>query len=150
MYFTQPGEQEVNCGTGMLVSPSTRFRYSRSSSSVPSSMMVRSAVKLVSKTLSKPISRNAVFICQVTGVPGSSPNSSPSAARGAGAVWMTTCLVGSSSAAQTSSVTSRAVSAPVGQRLMHCPQLMQLTSSSGRSMNVEIVLVSPRPTTPIA
>ena len=48
-------------------------------SSVPSSMMVRSAVKLVSNTLSKPARRRAVFISKVTGVPGSRPNSSPMA-----------------------------------------------------------------------
>jgi len=77
-------------------------------SSVPSSMMVRSAVKLVSKTLSKPARRKAVFISKVTGVPGSRPKSSPMAARGAGAVWMTTCLSGSSIAAHTASVSSLA------------------------------------------
>ena len=40
-------------------------------------------------------------------------------------------------AAQTSSVGSLARRAPVGQRLMHCPQLMQTTSASGLSMKVE-------------
>ena len=75
-------------------------------SSVPSSMMVRSAVKLVSKTLSKPMRRSAVFISKVTGVPGSRPKSSPIAERGAGAVWITTCVSGSSMACHTSSVSS--------------------------------------------
>ena len=45
---------------------------------------------------------------QVTGVPGSRPKSSPMAARGAGAVWITTCVPGSSIAFQTSSVSSLA------------------------------------------
>ncbi len=103
---------------------------------MPSSMMVRSAVKLVSNTLSKPARRRAVFISKVTPVPGSRPKHSPMAERGAGAVWMTTCLPGSSIAAQTWSVSSLAYRAPVGQRLMHCPQLMQTTSPSGRSPNV--------------
>ena len=109
-------------------------------------MIVRSAVKLVSNTLSKPHSRSAVFISKVSGVPGSRPKHSPMPARGLGAVWMTTCLVGSSIAAQTSSVGSLARSAPVGQRLMHWPQLMQTTSASGLSMNVPIRVWSPRPT----
>ena len=38
---------------------------------MPSSMIVRSAVKLVSNTLSKPQRRRAVFISKVSGVPGS-------------------------------------------------------------------------------
>ena len=40
---------------------------------MPSSMIVRSAVKLVSNTLSKPARRSAVFISKVIGVPGSRP-----------------------------------------------------------------------------
>ena len=85
-----------------------------------------------------------MFISKVSGVPGGSPKHSPMAARGAGAVWMTTCLVGSSMSRQTSSVGSLARSAAVGQRLMHCPQLMQTTSPSGLSMNVAILVLSPR------
>ena len=133
MYLTQPGLHEVNCGSGIEGSPLTRFLYSLRISSVPSSMIVRSAVKLVSKTLSNPQRRRAVFISQVMGMPGSRPNSSPMLARGLGAVCMMTCLVGSSMAAQTSSVGSFARSAPVGQRLMHWPQLMQTTLPSGLS-----------------
>ncbi len=105
-------------------------------------MMVRSAVKLVSNTLSKPARRRAVFISKVTPWPGSRPKHSPMAERGAGAVWMTTCLVGSSMAAQTASVSSLAYSAPVGQRLMHWPQLMQTTSPSGlfvEGLDVDLV-----------
>ena len=66
------------------------------------------------------------------------------AALGLGAVWMTTCLFGSSMAAQTSSVWSFARRAPVGQRLMHCPQLMQMTSAWGLPMKVETWLACPR------
>ena len=66
------------------------------------------------------------------------------AARGLGAVWMTTWRWGSSMAAQTSSVTSLACRAPVGQRLLHCPQLMQITSASGFSMKVEMRVRLPR------
>ena len=91
-------------------------------------------LRFSSKTLSNPQRRRAVFISKVSGWPGSRPKHSPMPARGLGAVWMTTCLVGSSMAAQTSSVGSLARRAPVGQRLMHWPQLMQTTWPSGRSM----------------
>ena len=69
MNLIQPGEQLVNMGraTGSL---STRAFFSRVSSSVPSSMMVRSAVKLVSNTASKPSRRRAETILPVTSVPG--------------------------------------------------------------------------------
>jgi len=147
MYFTQPGEQLVNIGSTAAWSPSRRARFSRISSSVPSSMIVRSAAKLVSNTLSKPQRRRAVLSSKVTAVPGASPKHSPIAARGLGAVWMTTCLSGSSMAAQTSSVESLARSAPVGQRLMHWPQLMHTTSASGLPMKVEIRDRSPRSST---
>ena len=50
-------------------------------SSVPSSMMVRSAPKSVSNTLSKPRRRSAAAILPVTLVPMGRPNSSPKAAR---------------------------------------------------------------------
>ncbi len=87
-----------------------------------------------------------MFISKVSGVPGSRPKHSPMPARGLGAVWMTTCFFGSSMAPQTSSVGSLARSAPVGQRLMHWPQLMQTTSPSGLSMKVAIRVLSLRPT----
>ena len=109
-------------------------------------MIVRSAVKLVSNTLSKPHSFSAVFIWKVIGVPGARPKHSPMPARGLGAVWMTTCFFGSSMARQTSSDASLACSAPVGQRLMHCPQLMQTTSPSGLSRYVPMRVLSLRPT----
>ena len=127
MYLTQPGEQLVNCGKTADGSPSTKALFRRIKSSVPSSMIVRSAVKLVSKTLSNPHCRRAVFSSNVSAVPGGRPKHSPMAARGLGAVWITTCFFGSSMAAQTSSVGSLARRAPVGQRLMHWPQLMQIT-----------------------
>ena len=90
-------------------------------------MIVKSAAKLVSKTLLKPQPRRAVFSSKVKARPGGRPKHSPMAARGLGAVWITTCRSGSSMAAQTASVVSLACRAPVGQRLLHCPQLMQIT-----------------------
>ncbi len=87
-----------------------------------------------------------MFIWYVIGVPGSHPKHSPMPARGLGAVWMTTCFVGSSMARQTSSDESLACSAPVGQRLMHWPQLMHTTSPSGLSRYVEIRVWLLRPT----
>ena len=98
------------------------------SSSVPSSIMVRSAAKSTSNTLSAPRRRIADTILPVQRVPMGRPNSSPMATRTAGAVWNTTYLSGSLSAAHTSLVASFSVSAPVGQAAMHWPQLMQATS----------------------
>ena len=66
--------------------PSLIALFSRESSSIPSSMMVRSAVKFVSKILSNPSRRNAAYILPVTSVPAGRPKHSPSAARTAGAV----------------------------------------------------------------
>ena len=61
MYRIQPGEQLVNMGSA-VVSPSSNARRKRVSSSVPSSRMVRSAAKLVSKTESNPSRRSAATI----------------------------------------------------------------------------------------
>jgi len=109
--------------------------------------MVRSAVKFVSKTRSKPARRSAVFISKVSGFPGGRPKHSPIPARGLGAVWMTTCFFGSSIASQISSMWSCSRNAPVGQRLMHWPQLMQTTSASGLSMKVLTCVSCPRSST---
>ena len=68
MYLIHPGEQEVIIGS--TASPPVSAAVTRCRNSCPSSMMVRSAVKLVSKTSSKPISRSAVAILPVTSVPG--------------------------------------------------------------------------------
>ena len=87
MNLTQPGEQDVIIGR---VPPLLK----RCRSSLPSSMMVRSAVKSVSKTLSKPSRLRPATIFPVTRLPAGIPNSSPIAARTAGAVCTTTCLVG--------------------------------------------------------
>ena len=55
MYLTQPGEQLVNCGSAADgIAVDQRAVAAAASSSVPSSMIVRSAAKLVSNTLSKP------------------------------------------------------------------------------------------------
>ena len=98
----------------------------RSSSSVPSSMMVRSAPKSVSKTLSKPSRRSAAASLPVTRVPMGMPNSSPSATRTAGAGCTTTCLVGiAPGRPKPPRVLSFSCSAPTGQAMMHWPQLMQ-------------------------
>ena len=88
-------------------------------SSVPSSIIVRSAAKFVSNTLSNPILLTAVFNSPVNDFPGSCPNISPIAARGEGAVCIITCFVGSSMASHISSDGSFASNAPVGQRFIH-------------------------------
>ena len=64
-------------------------------------MIVRSAAKSVSNTLSKPSMRSAATIFPVLMEPGSSPKDSPMATRTAGAVWTTTVFPGSFSARQT-------------------------------------------------
>ena len=92
--FTQPGQQEVMIGNFTDLSP---FRNAprRPSNSVPSSMMVKSAAKSVSNTLAKPSLRKAATIFPVTEVPAGRANSSPKAARTAGAVCTITVLSGS-------------------------------------------------------
>ena len=94
---------------------------------MPSSRMVTSAAKFVSKTAWKPNRRRAATILPVTRVPGGQPKHSPSAARMAGAVCTTTCLPGLSRAVQTSSIWSRSVIAPTGQMAAHCPHCTQVT-----------------------
>ncbi len=122
-----PGEQLVKSGRGTGC-PSTRAFFSRVRSSVPSSMIVRSAVKFVSNTLSNPIWRSAVTIFPVTSVPAGMPKHSPSAARMAGAVCTSTVFFGSSIAAQTLSISSASLIAPTGQTAAHCPHCTHTTS----------------------
>ena len=87
--------------------------------------MVRSAAKSVSKILSNPSERRAATILPVTRVPASRPNSSPRAARTAGAVCTITVFEGSARARSTLAVSSYGVSAPVGHTATHCPQKVQ-------------------------
>ena len=65
-------------------------------------MMVRSAEKSVSNTLSKPRRRRPATSLPVTGSPGLKPYSWPMATRTAGAVCTITVFVGSLIAFQTS------------------------------------------------
>ena len=97
----------------------------RWASSLASSMMVRSAEKEVSKTALKPILRMAAVITPLTSVPGGRPNSSASDTEMDGACWTTTYLSLSARASMTGWMSSFSVRAPVGQTLMHWPQLMQ-------------------------
>ncbi|OPZ47340.1 MAG: hypothetical protein BWY92_01808 [Firmicutes bacterium ADurb.BinA052] len=101
---------------------------SRCRSSCPSSIMVRSAVKSVSNTRSKPSLLSAATIFPVTTEPAGKSSSSPNEARMAGAVWTTTCLDGSASAAHTRAVSSRSVMAPVGHARVHWPHITHTTS----------------------
>ena len=93
-----------------------------SKSSDASSIIVKSAAKSVSNTLSKPNFLNAATILPVTDVPGTNPNSSPNAALTAGAVWTITVFVGSANFDRTSHVASLSTNAPVGHTATHCPQ----------------------------
>ena len=136
-YLIQPGEQDVNIG-------STPPFLMRLSSSVASSMMVRSAPKSVSNTLSKPRRLRAWVILPVTRVPIGMPNSSPSATRTAGAGCTTTNFSGSESASQTLSVSSFSRSAPTGQATTHWPQLMQSVSLSFFSNAGAMTVLKPR------
>ncbi len=65
-------------------------------------MIVRSAVKEVSNTLSKPARRRAATIWPSMSVPGLMPNSSAIDTDTAGACWTTTVLPGSASTRSTS------------------------------------------------
>ena len=109
-------------------------------------MMVKSAPKSVSKTLSKPRRRSAAASLPVTRVPMGMPNSSPSATRTAGAGCTTTCLVGIvQGVPNILSVSSFSCSAPTGQATMHWPQLMQptsrqLQSKAGSMIGVEAAI----------
>jgi len=96
MNLIQPGLQLVNMGSAP---PSlTRFR-----SSLPSSMIVRSAVKLVSKTRWNPTRRRAATIWPSMSVPGRMPNSSAMDTETAGACCTTTVFPGSARSRRTSS-----------------------------------------------
>ena len=132
-----------------MIMGSTPPLVTRSISSFASSIMVRSAPKSVSKTFAKPRRRSAAAIFPVTLVPIGRPNSSPSAARTAGAGCTTTCLVPSANASQTSAITSFSVSAPTGQAVMHCPQLMQAIWPSFMLKGLSMEVLKPRITGPI-
>jgi hypothetical protein len=86
MYFIHPGEHEVAIGSLTDVSLFTIRFFNLDSNSVPSSTIVRSAVKSVSSTESKPRAFNAATSFPVTLVPGGNPNSSPRPILTAGAV----------------------------------------------------------------
>ena len=112
-------------------------------SSVTSSMIVRSAAVSVSNTFLKPRRLSAAIMLLVHLVPIGIPNSSPSAALTAGAVCTTTWMSLLCSASQTRSVSSRSLSAPTGQTLIHCPQLMQGTSASDLSNAEPTIVLNP-------
>ena len=100
--FTQPGEQEVIIGKATF-SLSTKALFNLWSNSVPSSIIVTSAAKSVSKTASKPNFFKAFVILPVTCVPTGKPKVSPKATRTEGAVLIITCFLGSPIASQISS-----------------------------------------------
>ncbi len=97
----------------------------RSSSSEPSSIMVRSAEKSVSNTYSKPTRRSAQARRSTVASSRGMPSSSPQALRTAGAICTSTILSGSAMASNTVSVSSRSRRAPVGQCVMHWPHATQ-------------------------
>ena len=103
--------------------------FTRSSSSVPSSMMVRSAPKLVSNTYWKPSALAQAIILPVVISPGSRPKFSPKATRVAGAVCSTITLP-AFIACFTRGMWLCSVMAPVGQITLHWPQLIHSVSFS--------------------
>ena len=111
--------------------------------------MVRSALKSVSNTLSKPRRRRDAAILPSTLVPIGRPKASPRAARTAGAVCTSTCLEGSASAANTSSVKSFSRNAPVGHTAIHWPQDTQLVSPKPISNAEPMLVTKPRSLAPI-
>ena len=121
--WIQPGQQEVNIGS---FAPDLTF----SRNSALSSMMVRSAERLVSYTTSTPRRRSAVTSLPVTGSLAGMPNSSAMPTRTLGAYWTTTRLFGSFSIAHISGIWRLMVIAPVGQTAAHWPHPTQPVSLS--------------------
>ena len=118
--------------------------WMRSMSSCASSMMVMSAPKLVSNTLSKPSRRREAAIFPSTSVPMGRPKHSPSAARTAGAVCAMTTLSGSLSASHTFSEWVLLAQRAVGQTLTHWPQPTQATVSRSMSKAQPMWVLMPR------
>ncbi len=132
-------------GQGHLLAcrPSAFLR--RVSSSVPSSMMVRSAVKFVSKTSSKPQpAQGRRPSCRSPGCRARSRTPRPGRPRIAGAVWTTTCLSGSSSAAHTRSMALFSVMAPTGQTAAHWPHWTHTTSARSPPKAGPMTVAKPR------
>ena len=125
-YFTHAGQQEVNIGNGPPF-----FRRSRNSSD--SAIVVKSAPNVVSYTSSTPMSLSAVTSLSSTFSPAGKPNASPTATRTAGAIWMTTRLLGSWMARHASPIWFFTVMAPVVHTAAHWPQLTHFVSASLRS-----------------
>ena len=140
--FTQAGQQEVRSGNFTVGSP---FLYlvSLSRSSEASSMIVRSAAKSVSKTLSNPNFLRAATIFPVTFVPGGISNSSPSAALTAGAVCTITFFLEWANAERTSHVASLSTNAPVGHTATHCPQYVH--TESFKSISIAVATTESNP-----
>ena len=129
MKLTQPGQQDVRIG-------SSPFPFSLSTNSFASSIIVRSAAKFVSNTLSNPSLLKAVTIFPSTLVPTSIPNISPRATLTAGATCTITCL-SDERALQTSGIFDFSVRAPVGHTDRHWPQKVQVVS------NMDLLKVDP-------
>ena len=70
---------------------------------------------------------------------------SAQAVRTAGATWMTVTLSGSASASSTISVSSRSRRAPVGQCVMHWPQIVQSESLMLRLWDTSMFVLEPVP-----
>ena len=78
---------------------------------------------------------------------GERPKASAHATRTAGATWTIVVMFGSASASRTVLVSSRAVRAPVGQWVTHCPQNVQSVSFRERPPATSTVVREPVPTT---
>ena len=124
MKLIHPGQHDVKIG---------RFSpfVTRSINSADSSIIVKSALKSVSNTASKPSFFNAAASFLVTEVPAGIPNSSPIATRIAGATCTTTVLFSSLISSHTSLMYDFSVRAPVGQTATHCPQNVHCVLESG-------------------
>ena len=120
-YFTHAGQQEVNSGR---LSPDS----SRSTSSLDSSITVKSAPKFVSYTSSNPILRSAATRRPSAFSPFLMPNLSPTATRTAGAICATTRIFLSARIFHTGSTSCLMLIAPVGHTARHCPQPTQSVS----------------------
>ncbi len=134
--MTQPGEQEVIIGAGVWV-------MTRVTNSLASSVIVKSAAKSVSKTFWKPKRLRAATIFPSAFVPILSPNSSPKAARTAGAV-SAIMILPSLRALSNLSISLCSIKAPVGQTSVHWPHWMQGTSLKERFSLGPTKVLNPR------
>ena len=133
----------------MIIGSTPPF-FTRSISSLASSMMVRSAAKSVSNTLVKAqAAQRASHLAGDRGAHGDAELFAQRRAHGRGRLHTPHAWWDRPGAANTLAVSSCSVSAPVGHTAMHWPQLMQAVSASESPQAQAICVLKPRLIGPI-